>query len=46
MADMGHGSANTQSLSEVMDSRHRPTSETLAIFMGRLMSVKSERDVR
>ena len=46
MADMGHGLADAQSLSEVMDSRRRPTSETLVIFMGQPTSVQSEKDVR
>ena len=42
MAYMTHGSADTESLSKVMGSRRRPTSEFLAIFMDEPTSAESE----
>ena len=44
MAYMTHGSADVESLSEVMDSRRRPTSEFLAIFMDEPTSAESGGD--
>ena len=46
MAYISHGPADTESLSEFMGSRRRPTSEILAIFMGQPTSAESEKDVR
>ena len=34
MAYMSHGRANAESLLDFMDSRRRPTSEILTIFLG------------
>ena len=34
MAYMSHGRADAESLLDFMDSRHRPTSEILTIFLG------------
>ena len=44
MAYMGHGSADIESLSEVMDSQGQPTSEFLAIFMDEPTSAESGGD--
>ena len=40
MAYMSHGRADAESLLEFMDSRHRPTSEILVIFLGQPMSAE------
>ena len=40
MAYMSHGRADAESLLEFMDSRHRPTSEILVIFLGQLTSAE------
>ena len=40
MAYMIHGRANAENLLEFMDSRHRPMSEILAIFLGQPMSAE------
>ena len=37
MAYMSHGRADAKSLLEFMDSRRRPTSEILVIFLGQPM---------
>ena len=41
MAYMSHGRANAESLLDFMDSRRRPTSEILTIFLGQLTSAES-----
>jgi len=41
MAYISHGPADAEILSSVMDSRRRPTSEILAIFMGQPTSAES-----
>ena len=40
MAYMSHGRADAESLLEFMDSRRRPTSEILVIFLGQPMSAE------
>ena len=40
MAYMSHGRADAKSLLEFMDSRRRPTSEILVIFLGQPTSAK------
>ena len=40
MAYMSHGRADAESLLEFMDSRCRPTSEILVIFLGQLTSAE------
>ena len=40
MAYMSHGRADAESLLEFMDSRRRPTSEILVIFLGQPTSAK------
>ena len=41
MAYMSHGRADAESLLDFMDSRRRPTSEILTIFLGQLTSAES-----
>src|ERR1700677_1127565 len=45
MAYISHGPADAEILSSVMDSRRRPTSEILAIFMGEPTSAEAEENV-
>ena len=41
MAYMSHGRADAESLLDFMDSRRRPTSEILTIFLGQPTSAES-----
>ena len=41
MAYMSHGRANAERLLDFMDSRHRPMSEILTIFLGQPMLAES-----